>query len=122
MAGTSGAPRLADGRREGGPAWPESGVGRAAVIVGVVALLSWFVLPGLAESVGDSIPNYDNIVMPAIAMTLMVAAALLSAYAYWVQKERATTLVITLVLSIVIAVFVVLLAIGNGFGAAEVAP
>jgi hypothetical protein len=98
--------------------WPRSTLGWIAIILGFVALASLVVFPVLTMAYREKYPVVDTWVMPAVATTLMDAAAILSLVTVWLRRERSVLSIVTLVVTMLAGLFFTFMVVGETIGSA----
>lgn len=93
--------------------WPQTSLGRAALVLAVAALASLFVFPVLTLTLRNTFPVVDTWLMPAILAALIAVAALCSVVAVWRRRERSTVSIIVLALATVGTLVAVLIFVGS---------
>jgi uncharacterized membrane protein YvlD (DUF360 family) len=98
--------------------WPRSALGWIAIVLALVALASWVVFPVLTMAYRERYPVVDTWVMPAIATTLVDAAAILSLVTVWLRRERSVLNILTLVVTMLAGLFFTFMVVGEAIGSA----
>jgi hypothetical protein len=93
--------------------WPRTALGWTATGLALVAFASWIVFPMLTVAYREIYPVVDTWVMPAIATTLVDAAAILSLVAVWLRRERAVLSLLTLVATMLAGLFFTFIVVGE---------
>jgi hypothetical protein len=91
-----------------------------------VALASLVVFPVLTMAYREKYPVVDTWVMPAVATTLMDAAAILSLVTVWLRRERSVLSIVTrsvlsivtLVVTMLAGLFFTFMVVGETIGSA----
>jgi len=96
--------------------WPRSTLGWIAIVFGLVALASWVVFPLLTMAYRERYPVVDTWIMPAIATTLVDAAAILSLVTVWLRRERSVLSIVTLVVTMLAGLFFTFMVVGETIG------
>lgn len=94
--------------------WPQTGLGRWALVMTVVAIASWFLLPLITVNFRDTYPITDTWVMPAILTLLTDTATALGIAAIWLRDERSVLTLAALCLMVPAALFVTAMVISEG--------
>lgn len=96
------------------PVAPQTPFAWIAIVVSLLALVSWFVLPLITMNYRDVYPVTDTWVMPAIATVLTDAAAVLGVISVWMRAHRSVTNVVAAVIMVLAALYATAMVVGEG--------
>lgn len=117
MGGSGGSPAgklPAEPGDAGFPFVPQTTTGRWAIVLSVLAIVSWFGLPVITTLYRDVYPITDTWVMPAISVALTDAAALLGLLAVLRFHERSIANIVLLILFALAGAFLTIMFVGEG--------
>jgi hypothetical protein len=96
--------------------WPRSALGWITIVLSLVALASWLVFPLLTMAYRAKYPLVDSWVMPALATTLVDAAAVLNLVTVLLRRERSGLSIVTLVVALLAGLFFTFMVVGEAIG------